>query len=168
MCFNGYKPPQLAKTLQSQPTLNHFVPILMIDSADEKTSNSLSEAITVTVYTHYLNEQSQPKNAHYVYSYTITITNHNDVPVQLLSRHWVITEEGQLGKKSQIKEVKGPGVVGQQPVIQPHKSYSYTSGVVMESSIGTMTGSYQMQTLEGLAFEVVIPAFTLIPPYKLH
>lgn len=133
----------------------------MIDSEENKTQHT--EAIRIQVRTSYLKEQSRPEQSRYVYGYTITIFNEGEEPAQLISRHWIIADD-----KDQIKEVKGAGVVGEQPVIQPGSSYTYSSGVVMESAAGTMTGSYRMQSLSGDTFDASIPTFTLIQPSKLH
>ena len=131
----------------------------MIDSS----SKTLSNTVSIDVRTRYLLEQSSPANSRYVYSYTITISNRGDEPVQLISRHWIIADQ-----THGVKEVKGPGVVGEQPVIPPGKSYTYTSGVVMESQVGTMSGSYQMQTLSGEEFEAPVPTFALLQPNMLN
>jgi ApaG protein len=131
----------------------------MIDPAEK----SYADTIAVAVRTRYLDEQSSPGHSRYVYSYTITISNHGDEPVQLISRHWIISDQN-----LPTKEVRGPGVVGEQPVIQAGKSYTYSSGVVMESEVGTMCGSYQMQTLSGEAFEAPVPIFALIQPNMLN
>lgn len=133
----------------------------MTDLVDEKIE--LKDTIEVQVKTRYLREQSRPDQSRYVYAYTITISNKGSVPAQLISRHWIITDE-----KDQTKEIKGPGVIGEQPIIKPGLSHTYSSGVVMETAVGTMAGSYQMQTLDGDNFEAVIPTFTLIQPSKLH
>lgn len=133
----------------------------MTDLVDDKIQ--LSDTINVHVKTRYLSEQSRPDQSRYVYAYTITIANNGPSPTQLISRHWIISDE-----KDQIKEIKGPGVIGEQPVIQPGKSHTYSSGVVMETAVGTMAGSYQMQTLDGEHFDATIPTFTLIQPSKLH
>lgn len=133
----------------------------MTDLVDEKIE--LKDTIEVQVKTRYLREQSRPDQSRYVYAYTITISNKGSVPAQLISRHWIITDE-----KDQTKEIKGPGVIGEQPIIKPGLSHTYSSGVVMETAVGTMAGSYQMQTLDGDNFDAVIPTFTLIQPSKLH
>lgn len=133
----------------------------MTDLVDDKIQ--LSDTINVQVKTRYLSEQSRPDQSRYVYAYTITIANKGSAPAQLISRHWLISDE-----KDQTKEIKGPGVIGEQPVIQPGKSHTYSSGVVMETAVGTMAGSYQMQTLDGENFNAAIPTFTLIQPSKLH
>lgn len=133
----------------------------MTDLVDENIE--LKDTIEVQVKTRYLREQSRPEQSRYVYAYTITISNKGNTPAQLISRHWIITDE-----KDQTKEIKGPGVIGEQPIIKPGLSHTYSSGVVMETAVGTMAGSYQMQTLDGDTFDAVVPTFTLIQPSKLH
>ena len=124
---------------------------------------SLNALIHVAVRVSYLAQQSSPAQSHYVYGYTITITNTAPTAVKLLSRHWVITDAN-----NQTRDVRGDGVVGEQPLIAPNASYTYSSGCVMETDIGTMGGSYQMITTDGTPFDATIPIFTLIPPFKLH
>lgn len=119
--------------------------------------------IHVQVKTQYLANQSVPEEERFVFSYTITLTNRGEETAQLISRHWIITD----GNNS-VQEVKGMGVIGQQPVLEPGASYTYTSGVVLSTETGTMTGTYQMRTESGSDFEAPIPAFALIPPYLLH
>ncbi|WP_053980908.1 Co2+/Mg2+ efflux protein ApaG [Marinagarivorans algicola] len=136
-------------------------------SAKDETT-ALSQAVTVSVQTRFLAEQSQPRANRFVYSYEITISNNSLVPVQLLHRHWLITEEADAPHPPTTQKVDGPGVIGQQPVIQPQQHYRYASGAVITTPIGTMTGHYDMQTLEGLSFKVSIPTFALIQAHKLH
>ena len=123
----------------------------------------MTDSILVKVQTQYLDAQSQPSQQRYVFAYTITITNHSEQNAQLISRHWVITDSAQ-----QVQEVKGLGVVGKQPHLKPGESYTYTSGVVLATETGIMTGSYQMQTDDGTQFEAQIPEFALVPPHLLH
>lgn len=123
----------------------------------------MTHAIVVNVKTQYLSAQSQPAEMRYVFAYTITITNTGEQNAQLISRRWVITDSEQ-----QVQEVQGLGVVGKQPYLVPGASYTYTSGVVLATQTGTMTGSYQMQTDEGETFEADIPEFALVPPHLLH
>lgn len=120
-------------------------------------------AIIVRVKPHYIAAQSQPAAQRYVYSYTITISNQSDVPAQLLDRHWRITDANE-----RLQEVKGVGVVGEQPIITPGKDYTYTSGVILETETGLMEGSYRMRSDAGEEFEVAIPAFALVPPHAMH
>lgn len=119
--------------------------------------------IDILVKTQYLVEQSAPEDDRFVFSYTITLTNRGSETAQLISRHWIITD-GNNG----VQEVKGMGVVGQQPVLEPGTSYSYSSGVVLPTEVGTMTGTYQMRTTSGSMFDAPIPAFALVPPHLLH
>src|SRR6187397_2935757 len=119
--------------------------------------------ITVAVKSAYLAEQSDPARNHYVFAYTITITNTGTVAAQLVSRHWIITDAEQ-----KVQEVKGHGVVGKQPVLKPGESFEYTSGTSIATPVGTMRGSYQMLAEDGLAFDVPIASFTLSIPRTLH
>jgi ApaG protein len=119
--------------------------------------------ITVAVKTAYLPEQSDPARSTYVFAYTITITNTGEVTAQLISRHWIITDAD-----SQVQEVKGLGVVGQQPLLQPGESFEYTSGTSLATAVGTMRGTYQMVAGDGKAFDAEIPQFTLSMPRVLH
>jgi ApaG protein len=119
--------------------------------------------IRVDVETSYLDEQSEPREGRYVFSYTITIQNEGQVPARLLTRHWLITDAN--GK---VQEVRGDGVVGEQPWLRPGERFEYTSGAVLETSVGTMQGSYGMLADDGTRFEAPIPAFTLAVPRTLH
>lgn len=119
--------------------------------------------IEIQVETRYLDEQSQPELDHYVFAYRITITNKGDMPAQLLSRHWVITNAN-----GEVKEVRGEGVVGEQPLLRPGESFQYTSGSVLETPVGSMHGSYQMVGAEGRPFDVPIPPFRLSISTVLH
>jgi len=119
--------------------------------------------IAITVKTRFLDEQSEPDRDRYVFAYTIKIENQGEVPAQLISRHWVITDEA--GK---VQEVHGEGVVGEQPHLRPGEFFEYTSGAVLETALGTMQGSYQMQGDDGLQFDAAIAPFTLSVPRTLH
>lgn len=119
--------------------------------------------INVAVSSAYLAEQSDPARNQYVFAYTITITNTGAVAAQLISRHWVITDA-----EHQVQEVKGLGVVGQQPLLQPGESFEYTSGASLPTAMGTMRGTYQMVAADGETFEADIPPFTLSVPRVLH
>ena len=120
-------------------------------------------AFDIAVATRYLDDQSEPEQDRYVFAYTISIRNAGRVPARLLSRHWVITDAN--GK---VQEVEGEGVVGEQPWLRPGEDFEYTSGAVLETSLGTMEGSYAMVADDGTRFEAPIPAFTLTVPRTLH
>ncbi len=125
--------------------------------------SSSPHAIRVLAQSSFLAEQSEPGRNRYVFSYTISIQNIGSRTAQLLARHWVITDA--LGK---VQEVRGQGVVGEQPVLEPGQSFEYTSGAVIETPLGTMTGSYQMVGIDGQAFDAEIPPFRLAVPNALH
>ncbi|MBQ0783526.1 MAG: Co2+/Mg2+ efflux protein ApaG [Amphritea sp.] len=119
--------------------------------------------IAINVETAYLPDQSDPAKKRYVFSYHITITNHDQQPVQLLRRRWLIVDGDE-----KAQEVEGEGVIGEQPVIEPQQSYSYTSGTVLSTRVGCMQGHYQMQTNDGQTFNADIEPFTLAQPNALH
>lgn len=119
--------------------------------------------ITVTPRAAYIAEQSDAEAGRYAFAYTITITNAGELPAQLLSRHWIITDGN-----NQVQEVKGQGVVGAQPRLKPGESFEYTSGSVLATPVGTMRGSYQMVAEDGTRFDAPIPEFTLSAPRVLH
>jgi ApaG protein len=119
--------------------------------------------ITVVAQAAYLADQSDPSRNQYSFAYTITLTNSGSVPAQLLSRHWIITDSD-----NHVQEVKGLGVVGQQPLLKPGESFEYTSGASLATAVGTMRGTYQMVAEDGTGFEADIPVFTLSVPRVLH
>jgi ApaG protein len=119
--------------------------------------------IAVTTRTQYLPDQSDEQAGRYVFAYTITIRNNGAVPAQLISRHWIITDSN-----ARVQEVKGLGVVGEQPLIPPGESFEYTSGAAIATPVGTMRGTYQMVAEDGTRFDAVIPEFTLSIPRVLH
>ncbi len=119
--------------------------------------------ITVVPKAWFVAEQSDPAKNHYVFSYTITITNTGEASAQLVSRHWIITDG-----EHQVQEVKGPGVVGQQPLLKPGESFEYSSGASLPTAVGTMRGTYQMRAEDGSTFDAPIPPFTLSVPRTLH
>ncbi len=123
----------------------------------------IAHAIEISIATRFLDEQSSPAADRYVFAYTIRIHNSGEVPARLLSRHWVITDAN--GK---IQEVRGAGVVGQQPWLRPGEEFEYTSGAVLETALGTMHGSYQMVADDGTEFDAPIAPFTLSVPRTLH
>ena len=112
--------------------------------------------INIAAQVNYLPEQSDEADNRFVFAYTITITNAGPAPVKLVSRHWVITDANGL-----VQEVRGQGVVGEQPLINPSQSFEYTSGTVLTTQVGTMTGSYRMVTEDGTEFDAPIPQFVL-------
>lgn len=119
--------------------------------------------IRIGVKTAYIPEQSDPASDRYVFAYTITIANHGTASAQLISRHWVITDAEQ-----KEQEVRGLGVVGEQPFLKPGESFEYTSGTSMTTPVGTMRGSYQMVAEDGQKFDAEVPEFTLSMPRVLH
>ncbi len=120
-------------------------------------------SINVRVQTTYIAAQSVPQQQRFVYAYTITISNRGEMPAQLISRHWRISDAN-----NNLQEVKGMGVVGEQPHIAPGESYTYTSGVVLETETGIMEGTYHMRAYDGQLFDAPIPAFALVPPHAIH
>src|SRR6202046_2518821 len=121
--------------------------------------SSVPHKISVEVETACLEEQSEPRERRYVFSYTITIRNEGLVSARLLTRHWIITDAN--GK---VQEVRGDGVVGEQPHLKPGQGFRYSSGAVLETPVGVMQGSYQMVTDEGTRFDAPIAAFRLAMP----
>ncbi len=119
--------------------------------------------IEVNVNTLYVDTQSAPAANRYVFAYTVTITNRGSVPARLLTRHWVITDAN-----DKVQEVRGPGVVGEQPYLPPGTSFEYTSGAVLETPMGSMQGSYQMVADDGIEFDAEITPFLLSMPRTLH
>ena len=119
--------------------------------------------IKVSVETQYLEEQSDSMEDRHVFVYTVTIENIGDISAQLISRHWIITDSNQ-----KVQEVKGEGVVGEQPYLHPGTRFSYTSGTVLETPLGTMRGSYQMLAEDGSEFEAEIKEFLLSAPRIIH
>ncbi|RYZ68953.1 MAG: Co2+/Mg2+ efflux protein ApaG [Lysobacteraceae bacterium] len=120
-------------------------------------------AIAIDVATRFLDEQSAPADQRFVFSYTISIRNHGRIAARLLGRHWLITDAN--GK---VREVRGEGVVGEQPWLRPGDAFEYTSGAVLETPLGTMRGSYDMLADDGTRFEAPIAPFTLTVPRTVH
>ena len=120
-------------------------------------------SIEVRVKTQYLPEQSEPEAGRHAFSYAIDIVNTGTVAAQLISRHWIITDAD-----GQVQEVRGLGVVGHQPLLQPGQNFEYASGCALATSVGTMKGSYQMTAEDGVQFEAAIPEFVLSMPRTLH
>ena len=119
--------------------------------------------IGVSAAAQYLPEQSDEEAGRYVFTYTITLRNLGNATAQLVSRHWIITDSEGL-----VQEVRGLGVVGEQPVLRPGESFEYTSGAAIATPVGTMRGAYQMLAEDGTRFEAPIPEFTLSVPRVLH
>lgn len=120
-----------------------------------------TNAISVTVKPVYLEDQSSPEDGHYVWAYWVKIENQSGETVQLRNRYWRITDS-----QGQVQEVRGAGVVGEQPVLKPGESFEYTSGTPLSTPSGIMLGTYQMQRNDGATFDVTIPAFSLDSPYE--
>ena len=123
----------------------------------ESTSSAVTEGVRVRVQSHYLADQSSPREHRFVFAYTITIANEGDRTAQLRTRHWVITDG-----RGTVEEVRGDGVVGEQPRLQPGQSFQYTSGCVLTTPIGTMQGSYAMWRDDGTHFDAQIATFSLV------
>lgn len=125
--------------------------------------SNLAYQLEIQVQLEYLAEQSSLIDDRYVFAYKIRITNQSNSSVQLLGRHWVIQDANQ-----RVQDVRGQGVIGQQPLINPNESFEYSSGVTIATPVGTMEGSYQMVSADGHRFEVPIPQFKLVMPRVLH
>lgn len=126
-------------------------------------ANSKIYAIAVDAVSAFLADQSDEASNRFAFAYTMTITNTGTVPAQLISRHWIIRDAEQ-----QVQEVKGLGVVGEQPLLAPGAKFEYTSGAVLATPVGTMRGSYQMVAEDGVRFDAPIAEFTLAMPRVLH
>jgi ApaG protein len=139
----------------------------MSELRDQPLHASTSEAVTnnvrVEVESQFAPDHSQPFENHWFFYYTVRITNEGDETVQLLSRHWIIRDA-----TGHVDEVRGPGVVGEQPVLAPGESFQYTSGCPLRTSTGVMRGTYQMVTADGGHFDVEIAPFALHEPYTVH
>lgn len=119
--------------------------------------------IQIEAVPQFIEGQSSPEDNRYVFAYTVTITNSGSVPAKLLSRHWIITDAN--GK---VQDVRGEGVVGEQPYLKPGETFRYTSGAMIETSVGVMQGNYTMRSDDGDQFNALIPKFTLSVPRTLH
>jgi ApaG protein len=126
-------------------------------------SNAVTQGIRVSVRSSYVPEQSSPRARRYVFAYTVRITNEGTDAAQLRTRHWIITDAN-----GRVEEVKGPGVVGQQPLLRAGEHFEYTSGCVLETSSGEMRGTYQMHRPDGSMFDADIAPFLLSLPYSLN
>lgn len=120
-----------------------------------------TRSINVQVQPTYLEDQSSPDENYYVWSYRVRIENAGGETVQLLNRYWKITDAA-----GRVQEVRGPGVVGEQPVLAPGESYEYTSGCPLSTPSGIMVGTYEMETRDGELFDIAIPAFSLDSPFQ--
>ena len=119
--------------------------------------------ISVQARSTFMPDQSDVDEGRFVFAYTITITHTGSIAARLISRHWVITDA-----ENEVQEVRGLGVVGEQPLLQPQQSFEYTSGAAIATPVGTMRGTYQMVAEDGTAFDAPIPQFTLSMPRVLH
>jgi ApaG protein len=126
---------------------------------DRKPYTAITRGIAVSVEPTYLESNSSPSNSQYAWAYRVTIENQGRETVQLLSRHWMITNA-----RGELTEVKGPGVVGEQPILKPGESYAYTSGAPLNTPSGMMGGAYQMESQTGERFNIEIPTFSLDSP----
>ncbi|WP_373089593.1 Co2+/Mg2+ efflux protein ApaG [Zhongshania sp.] len=122
-----------------------------------------SAPVDIQVESQFLPDQSVPEEQRFVFAYTITIRNTGEEAVRLINRHWIITDG-----ENQVQEVQGEGVIGKQPLIEPGQSFSYTSGAVIETAVGTMEGSYEMISASGRPFIAPIGIFSLVRPSALH
>src|SRR5580658_1062052 len=129
--------------------------------ADRTPYMAITRGIAVSVEPAYLEAKSSPSNSQYVWAYRVTIENQGRETVQLLSRHWMITNA-----RGELTEVKGPGVVGEQPVLKPGESFEYTSGAPLNTPSGLMGGAYQMENESGERFDIEIPTFSLDVPNR--
>ncbi len=120
-------------------------------------------AFSVRVQTAYLPDQSNADENRFAFAYTVTITNIGEIAAQLISRHWVITDAN-----NHVQEVKGLGVIGAQPLLQPNEKFEYTSGTLLKTSVGSMHGTYQIVAIDGTPFDAVIETFMLSQPRVLH
>ena len=127
------------------------------------TTSTEAEIIEVQAVSQFIDEQSDVDADRYVFAYHITVRNTGKVAAQLLSRHWVITDA-----EGAVQEVRGEGVIGQQPVLRPGEQFEYTSGCTIATPVGTMKGSYQMVAEDGTRFDAMVPEFTLAMPRTLH
>ncbi len=130
---------------------------------DTASSDLANPRIRVEVETSYIEEQSDPRDKRFVFSYTITIRNEGRTPARLMTRHWIITDAN-----GNVKETRGDGVVGEQPYLKPGQGFRYSSGAVIETPVGTMQGSYQMVADDGERFDAPIAPFRLAMPGVLH
>lgn len=156
-----------AATKQSRGCDVATPPLTLASTVELECNSSMSEQpkydIRVSTRTRYLADQSDEASGRFVFAYTITITNAGTVSAQLISRHWIIADASE-----KTQEVRGLGVVGEQPLIKPQESYEYTSGTALTTGVGTMRGSYRMLAADGHEFDAPIPEFALSVPRVLH
>lgn len=126
-------------------------------------SEATTRGVEVRVQSEFDPQRSAPRQNHWFFRYTVTITNKGNETVQLLDRHWIITDG-----RGEVEEVRGPGVVGHQPVLEPGESFEYTSGCPLTTSFGFMRGAYRMTTKRGEGFEAVVADFELSQPYSIN
>lgn len=126
-------------------------------------SDTITRGVRIIVNPRFVPEQSAPDDGQYLFAYHITIRNEGTIPVQLLSRHWIITDG-----EGKVEEVKGPGVVGYQPTLAPGEEFQYTSGCPLTTPVGTMHGSFQMVAADGDHFDAMILPFRLAVPSVLN
>ncbi|MCA9708515.1 MAG: Co2+/Mg2+ efflux protein ApaG [Myxococcales bacterium] len=127
------------------------------------TSDTCTRGVRVQVASRYVPERSDPEHGAWFFAYTVNLVNEGEVTVQLLTRHWIITDAN-----GSVEEVRGPGVVGAQPVLEPGESFEYTSACPLRTAFGTMHGSYQMITEDGEPFDAEIAPFSLNMPYAVN
>jgi ApaG protein len=135
----------------------------MTGSGPGTRSEAVTHGVRVAVESHYAAAQSRPAAGYWLFHYNVRITNEGTRPVQLVSRHWIITDA-----EGDVQEVKGPGVVGHQPLLEPGESFSYTSGCPLSTPYGTMEGSYRMVAAGGEEFDARVAPFLLTEPYAVH
>jgi ApaG protein len=131
----------------------------MHPTVSEPVSTAVTDGIRVTVRSQYLADQSSPEDDRYVFSYTVRIANESDATAQLRTRHWIITDG-----RGVVEEVRGDGVVGEQPRLAPGQTFQYTSGCVLQTAVGTMHGTYRFHRDDGSAFDAAIAPFSLASP----
>lgn len=132
-------------------------------TASKHSYEEVTRDIRVAVEPSFLDDQSEPEEGRYIWAYRVTIENNGDKPVQVLSRFWRITDA-----RGRVREVRGSGVIGEQPVIAPGRSYEYTSGAPLETPSGFMTGTYRVRVDSGESFDIGIPMFALESPYEVR
>jgi len=133
------------------------------NDAFETSSEALTQDVRVTVRARYSEEHSAPASSRWFFLYTIRIANEGETPVQLLNRHWTI-----IDATGHTEEVHGPGVVGEQPVLEPGQAFEYTSGCPLTTPFGSMAGSFEMQRADGTEFEAEVGLFQLMQPGSIH